>query len=157
MTRTPPGRRTPPLPRGHSAPPSRRDPRGPGAATNAALRHHHRQRLPRYWFAHRLLLTLSGQKPVHWMVGHTLGAAYDQLVALAPLAPLRPVPGGTRCPAPSVRRCDEFRPDPDVIEAFARIESGGRLLALAFRLERGRDTRWRCSAVDIGADLPVDA
>ena len=157
MNRTTPGRRAPLRPRGHSAPPPRRDPRGPGAAANAALRRRELERLPRYWFANRLLLTLSGQKPVHWMLGHTLGTAYDQLIALAPLTPLRPAPGGVRTPAPAVRRCDEFRPGPGVIEAFARIESGDRLHALAFRLERGRDARWRCSAVDIGAALQVDA
>ncbi|MGX8906406.1 Rv3235 family protein [Streptomyces netropsis] len=129
-----------------SAPPRRTDPRRPGP--DPAARHRERERLPRYWFANRLLLTLSGQRPVHWMLGHTLGAAYDQLTALAPQAPLRPAPPGRR--APVVRRCDEFRPRPEVIEAFARIASGDRLRALAFRLERGTDLRWRCSAVELG-------
>ncbi|MFE0044797.1 Rv3235 family protein [Streptomyces albireticuli] len=113
---------------------------------DAAARRRERERLPRYWFAERLLLTLSGQRPVHWMLGHTLGAAYDQLAALAPQAPLRPAPPAR---TPVVRRCDEFSPRPGVIEAFARIASGDRLHALAFRLERGRDLRWRCSAVEL--------
>ncbi|MEU5430344.1 Rv3235 family protein [Streptomyces olivoreticuli] len=112
-----------------------------------AARRREREGLPRYWFANRLLLTLSGQRPVHWMLGHTVGAAYDQLAALAPQAPLRPPPPGR---TPFVRRCDEFRPRPGVIEAFARIVSGDRLQALAFRLEHGTDRRWRCSAVELG-------
>ncbi|MGP3952705.1 Rv3235 family protein [Streptomyces sp. 7N604] len=151
-----------------AAPPRRRDARRPGgprpsgagaaaaagpvgAAAAAALRRRELERHPRYWFANRLLLILSGQKPVHWMLGHTLGAAYDQLVQLAPLAPLRPgaTAGGGRT-APVVARCGEYRPAPGVIEAFARILSGDRLTALAFRLERCRDDRWRCSAVELG-------
>ncbi|MFH8790788.1 Rv3235 family protein [Streptomyces roseoverticillatus] len=129
-----------------TAPPRRTDARRPHAAP-AAARRRERERLPRYWFAERLLLTLSGQRPVHWMLGHTLGAAYDQLAVLAPYAPLRPAPPGR---SPAVRHCDEFRPSPGVIEAFARIAAGDRLLALAFRLEHCTDQRWRCSAVELG-------
>ncbi|WP_234365562.1 Rv3235 family protein [Streptomyces sp. RTd22] len=106
-----------------------------------------RDRLPHYWFAHRLLLTLSGQRPVHTLLGHALPDAYDQLIALAPRAPLRPAAG---CAAPVVRRCGEYRPRHGVIEAFARIASADRLSALAFRLELGADARWRCAAVDLG-------
>ncbi|MFF3768395.1 Rv3235 family protein [Streptomyces sp. NPDC001922] len=149
-----------------SVPPGRRDSRRPGAAGAApwaALRRRERERQPRYWFADRLLLTLSGQKPVHWMLGHTLGGAYDQLVLLAPLAPLRPSgpaspgsPGpGSPGPAPYVGRCDEYRPEPGVIEAFARIVYGDRVRALAFRLEQGPDDRWRCSAVELGLPAPT--
>ncbi|PGH50120.1 hypothetical protein CRI70_13900 [Streptomyces sp. Ru87] len=118
---------------------------------------HRRELRPRHWFANRLLLTLSGQKPVHWMLGHTVGQAYEQLVRLAPLTPLRP-PAGRRG-APVVARCDEYRPEPHVIEAFARILTGERVQALAFRLEHGADGRWRCSAVDLGFDpaAPVTA
>ncbi|PSJ27164.1 hypothetical protein B7P34_19015 [Streptosporangium nondiastaticum] len=134
-----------------TAPPRRTDTRRPhpapaSAAATAAARRRERERLPRYWFAERLLLTLSGQRPVHWMLGHTLGPAYDQLAALAPYAPLRPAPPGR---SPAVRHCDEFRPSPGVIEAFARIAAGDRLLALAFRLEHCTDQRWRCSAVEL--------
>ncbi|WKU45122.1 Rv3235 family protein [Streptomyces sp. VNUA116] len=137
-----------------TAPPRRTDTRRPHPATAtasataaaAAARRRERERLPRYWFAERLLLTLSGQRPVHWMLGHTLGPAYDQLAALAPYAPLRPAPPGR---SPAVRHCDEFRPSPGVIEAFARIAAGDRLLALAFRLEHCTDQRWRCSAVEL--------
>ncbi|CAM5525468.1 Rv3235 family protein [Streptomyces abikoensis] len=128
-----------------SAPPRRTDSRRP--APDPAARRRERERLPRYWFAERLLLTLSGQRPVHWMLGHTLSPAYDQLAALAPYAPLRPAPPGR---GPAVRHCGEFRPSPNVIEAFARIAAGDRLLALAFHLERCTDQRWRCSAVELG-------
>lgn len=115
-------------------------------AALAALRRE-RDRLPHYWFAHRLLLTLSGQRPVHTLLGHALPDAYDQLIALAPRSPLRPAAGRA---APVVRRCGEYRPRHGVIEAFARIASGDRLSALAFRLELGADARWRCAAVDLG-------
>ncbi|MEU6080512.1 Rv3235 family protein [Streptomyces sp. NPDC047108] len=134
-------------------PPGRPGPGGgpPSGGAAAALRRRERDRQPRYWFAHRLLLVLSGAKPVHWMLGHTLGAAYDQLVQLAPLMPLRPTTGpGGRSATPVVTGCGEYRPAPGVIEAFARVRSGDRLRAVAFRLERGRDERWRCSAVELG-------
>ncbi|WPB92837.1 Rv3235 family protein [Streptomyces malaysiensis] len=116
------------------------------AAATAAWRQ--RDRLPRYWFANRLVLTLSGQRPVHTLLGHALPAAYDQLIELAPRAPLRPA--GTRATAPVVRRCGEYQPRHGVIEAFARIASGDRLSALAFRLELSADARWRCAAIDLG-------
>ncbi|MFF4225750.1 Rv3235 family protein [Streptomyces abikoensis] len=132
---------------GPAAPPRRTDSRRP-AADAAARRHERERRHPRYWFAERLLLTLSGQRPVHWMLGHTLPPAYDQLAELAPGAPLRPVPPGHGIPF--VRHCDEFQPRPGVIEAFARIASGDRLRALAFRLEHCPDRRWRCAAVELG-------
>ncbi|GAA0480688.1 Rv3235 family protein [Streptomyces stramineus] len=132
-------------PGGRTAPPRRTDARRPQPAP--AARRRERERLPRYWFAERLLLTLSGQRPVHWMLGHTLGAAYDQLAVLAPQAPLRPAPPGR---APFVRHCGEFLPRPGVIEAYARVVVGDRLHALAFRLERGTDRRWRCAAVELG-------
>ncbi|MFD8383410.1 Rv3235 family protein [Streptomyces sp. NPDC059679] len=144
-----------------SGPPRRRDsrrPAGPGPASYApgsvsrtaavAARRRERERLPRYWFANQLLLTLSGQRPVHALLGHTLPAAYDRLIELAPQAPLRPP--GARDSAPVVQRCGEYEPRQGVIEAFARIACGDRLRALAFRLELGPDARWRCAAIDIG-------
>ena len=160
MDSTTEGRRAPGQSRGRSGPPPRRDPRGPGPGTvpsGGVRRRHSRDLLPRYWFANRLLLTLSGQKPVHWMLGHTVGAAYEQLVRLAPLAPLAPLrsPRGPVVPAPVVARCNEYRPEPDVIEAYARIACGERVRALAFRLEHGRDERWRCAAVDLGVDADI--
>ncbi|MEU4886129.1 MULTISPECIES: Rv3235 family protein [Streptomyces] len=149
--------------RGRNGPPARRDPRGP-APTGAvpgtvARRRRERELLARYWFADRLLLTLSGQRPVHWMLGHTAGPAYEQLVRLAPRAPLAPPRTsvrGTR-PVPVVGRCDEYRPRPGVIEAYARVLTGDRVRALAFRLEHGRDGRWRCSAVELGPEPGVPA
>ncbi|WP_347566601.1 Rv3235 family protein [Streptomyces griseocarneus] len=81
------------------------------------------------------------------MLGYALGPAYDQLTELAPARPCAPSRRGA---TPVVRRCDEFRPRPGVIEAYARIASGDRLQALAFRLEHCPDLRWRCSAVELG-------
>ncbi|MGV9854052.1 Rv3235 family protein [Streptomyces sp. NPDC003442] len=138
---------TPPVPAAHRAPTaSRAAAVSRSAAAAAAWRE--RDRLPRYWFANRLVLTLSGQRPVHTLLGHALPAAYDQLIELAPRAPLRPA--GERATGPLVRRCGEYQPRHGVIEAFARITSGDRLTALAFRLELGADARWRCAAIDLG-------
>lgn len=137
-----------------SGPPRRRDsrrPAGPGSVSRtaaAAARRRELERLPRYWFANQLLLTLSGRRPVHTLLGHTLPDAYDRLIELAPQAPLRPAE--SRDSAPVVRRCDEYQPRQGVIEAFARIAYGDRLRALAFRLELAPDTRWRCATFDIG-------
>lgn len=117
----------------------------------AAARRRAQESRPHHWFAQQLLLALSGQRPVHALLGHALPAAYDRLAELAPQAPLwpAPVPGG-RGPVPTVRDCGLCRPRRGVIEAFARIAAGERLRALAFRLELGADARWRCAALDIG-------
>ncbi|MFC9912569.1 Rv3235 family protein [Streptomyces sp. NPDC059862] len=96
-------------------------------------------------FADRLLLVLSGQRPVHAMLRHTAGPAYDELARLAERGPLR-----TRGPRPVVRDVGYYEPRPGAIEAFARIGAGDRLRAMAFRLELGRDHRWRCTAVELG-------
>ncbi|MFD9793244.1 Rv3235 family protein, partial [Streptomyces sp. NPDC059070] len=125
-------------------PAGRRDGAGPGRPGAAEAAYARRQRLPRYWFAERLLAVLSGRRPVHWMLGHTVGEAYEQLVVLAPAGPLR-----AAC-RPVVRHCDEYVPREGVIEAFARIGAGEQVRALAFRLEQGADLRWRCAAVEVG-------
>ncbi|MFJ8086440.1 Rv3235 family protein [Streptomyces sp. NPDC096205] len=98
-------------------------------------------------FADRLVLVLSGQRPVHWMLRHTVGQAYDDLARLAERGPLR-TRGGVR---PVVRDIGYYVPSNDAIEAFARIAAGDRLRAMAFRLELGQDHRWRCTAVELGA------
>ncbi|MBV7698983.1 Rv3235 family protein [Streptomyces sp. TRM70350] len=100
-------------------------------------------------FADRLLLVLSGQRPVHAMLRHTVGPAYDDLARLAEHGPLR-----TRGPRPVIRDIGYFEPRPGAIEAFARIGTGDRLRAMAFRLELGRDHRWRCTAVELGGPRP---
>lgn len=134
-------------------PRSRRDSRRPStprpmAQAAAAARRQERERQPRHWFADQLLLTLSGRRPVHTLLGHTLPDVYDRLAELAPLAPLRPA--DPRGHTPVVRGCGQYQPRQGVIEAFARIASGDRLRALAFRLELGTDGRWRCAAVELG-------
>ncbi|WP_344054555.1 Rv3235 family protein, partial [Streptomyces thermoalcalitolerans] len=96
-------------------------------------------------FADRLLAVLSGQRPVHWMLRHTAGRAYDELAWLAERGALR-----TRGVRPVVRDVGYYEPRPGVVEAFARIGAGDRLRAMAFRLEQGRDRRWRCTAVELG-------
>ncbi|MFF8955710.1 Rv3235 family protein [Streptomyces sp. NPDC014894] len=128
-------------------PAGRHDQRRPAGVAASAVARARRQR-PHYWFADRLLAVLSGRRPVHWMLGHTVGDAYEQLVRLAPAAPLLPADRLT----PVVRHCGEYHPGPGVIEAFARIGSGDRVSAMAFRLEQGPDQRWRCSAVELGGE-----
>ncbi|MFD1831861.1 MULTISPECIES: Rv3235 family protein [Streptomyces] len=135
-----------------TAPPGRRDSRRPARPAHSAVlaaRQRERDRQPHYWFAHRLVLVLSGLRPVHLLLGHTRGQAYEQLARLAPHAPLRPAAAGA--PAPAVRQVGWCRPGPGAVEAFARITAGDRLRALAFRLEQGRDGRWLCCAVELDA------
>ncbi|MFJ7152610.1 Rv3235 family protein [Streptomyces sp. NPDC100445] len=128
-------------------PPTRRDPRRPGGApprtpsrpaATAAVR-------PPDLFADRLLAVLSGQRPVHWMLRHTAGRAYDDLARLAERGPLRAL--GAR---PVVHDIGYYVPSEGALEVFARVGAGGRLRAMAFRLERGNDLRWRCTAVETG-------
>ncbi|MGW5636114.1 Rv3235 family protein [Streptomyces sp. NPDC003832] len=100
-------------------------------------------------FADRLLAVLSGRRPVHYMLRHTAGRAYDDLAWLAERGPLRAADGtGGACPV--IRDIGYYVPSPGAIEAFARIGAGDRLRAMAFRLEQGRDLRWRCTAVELG-------
>ncbi|EGX55504.1 hypothetical protein SZN_32596 [Streptomyces zinciresistens K42] len=96
-------------------------------------------------FADRLLLVLSGQRPVHSMLRHTVGRAYDDLAVLAERGTLR-----TRGTRPVVRDLGWFEPRPGAVEVFARIGAGDQLRAMAFRLEQGGDLRWRCTAVELG-------
>ncbi|MFI9603538.1 Rv3235 family protein [Streptomyces sp. NPDC052043] len=96
-------------------------------------------------FADRLLAVLSGQRPVHWMLRHTAGRAYDELAWLAERGALR-----TRGARPVVCDIGYYEPRPGAVEAFARIGAGDQLRAMAFRLEQGRDRRWRCTAVELG-------
>jgi len=96
-------------------------------------------------FADLLLAVLSGQRPVHSMLRHTAGRAYDELAWLAERGPLRA--RGTR---PVVRDIGYYVPRAGAVEAFARIGAGEQLRAMAFRLEQGQDLRWRCTAVELG-------
>ncbi|MGW1771486.1 Rv3235 family protein [Streptomyces sp. NPDC002104] len=118
----------------------------------------HRGGGPHHWFAERLLAVLSGRRPVHSLIGHTIGPAYDQLITLAPADPPheRPYerPYEARRLSPVLHGCGRFTPGPGVIEAFARIATGDRLTALAFRLEQGPDLRWRCAAVELQGPRP---
>ncbi|KQX53640.1 hypothetical protein ASE09_05120 [Streptomyces sp. Root66D1] len=82
---------------------------------------------------------------MHWMLGHTVGEAYEQLVRIAPETPLR-----SHGPRPVLRRCSvQLGEDRTALEAFATIATGARVRAMAFRLERGEDQRWRCAAVEL--------
>ncbi|OEU87578.1 hypothetical protein DB35_26990 [Streptomyces abyssalis] len=111
-----------------------------------------RERQPPYWFASRLVLVLSGQRPVHTLLGHTRSSAYEHLSGLASHAPLRP--RGADRTSPSVLDARGSRPRDGVIEAFARIVTGDRQRAMAFRLELCADRRWRCTAVELDGQSP---
>ncbi|MEU9182973.1 Rv3235 family protein [Streptomyces sp. NPDC048484] len=104
-------------------------------------------------FADRLVEVLSGRRPVHCMLRHTAGRAYDELAWLAERGLLRT--HGTR---PVVRDIGYYVPRSGAVEAFARIGAGDQLRAMAFRLEQGPDLRWRCTAVELGgARMPRTA
>jgi hypothetical protein len=97
-------------------------------------------------FADLLLAVLSGRRPVHSMLRHTAGRAYDELAWLAERGPLR----ATHGTHPVVRDIGYYVAGPGALEVFARIGAGDRLRAMAFRLEHGPDQRWRCTAVELG-------
>ena len=165
--------RRPPTPgvhgRGHRAPvrkgpPGRRDSRRPGSHPGAvagrpsasALRAaaaRERERQPPYWFASRLVLVLSGQQPVHSMLRYTRSTAYETLTGLASHTPLRP--RGADRTSPAVLDARGSQPRDGVIEAFARIVTGDRQRAIAFRLELCPDRRWRCAAVELDGQSPA--
>ncbi|MEU0006947.1 Rv3235 family protein [Streptomyces sp. NPDC006314] len=105
-----------------------------------------RQPRPTDLFADRLLAVLSGQRPVHWMLRHTAGRAYDDLARLAERSPLRALG-----PRPVVHDIGYYVPTDGALEVFARVAAGDRLRAVAFRLELGEDLRWRCTAVEAGS------
>lgn len=123
-------------------PANRRDQRRP-----AVVPAQRRRITPHELFAERLLTVLSGERPVHWMLNHTVGHGYQQLVELAPHAPFQ-----ARGPRPVVRTCRALPLRPGVVEASACISTGDQVRAMAFRLERGSDLRWRCAAVELGGE-----
>lgn len=117
------------------------------AAPQSPHRPRHRLTPPRR-FAELLLLVLSGRRPVHSLLTHTRGHAFDQVTTLATTTPLRPRGADQR--AAVLASVHGQTPREGVIEVCARIRAGGRDRALAFRLENGPDARWRCSAVHLG-------
>nr|WP_062203714.1 Rv3235 family protein [Streptomyces sp. NBRC 109706] len=132
---------------------SNRGPRPTGPAGRRVDSRHPRHRSrpsppprPQEWFAGRLLLVLSGQRPVTILLGHVRDTAYEQLGQLAPLAPLRPEGGG---PAPRLLLVRGSCPASSAIEACALVRVGERTRALAFRLERRPGGGWRCTAVEL--------
>ncbi|WP_156722408.1 Rv3235 family protein [Streptomyces apocyni] len=137
---------------GTTRPPTRADARRPssGGPTRAPLHQHRRPPLTTL-FTERLLAVLSGQRPVHWMLRHTSGQAYDDLARLAEHTPLRAT--GHRA---AIRDIGHYVPRAGAIEVFARISADGHLHAMAFRLEQAADLRWRCTAVEVGGRGPSD-
>ncbi|WP_406727278.1 Rv3235 family protein [Streptomyces sp. GD-15H] len=123
--------------------------RRPALPASALRRPRPPQPRPTDRFAELLLAVLSGQRPVHSMLRHTAGRAYDELADLAERGPLR-----TRGTRPVVRDIGYYVPREGALEVFARIGAGDRLRAMAFRLEQGQDLRWRCTAVELGGTRP---
>lgn len=151
-----PGAGTPARPPGGGSPPGP-VPSAPPSAVSAPEAAHGGARFsvrprPTDVFAERLLAVLSGTRPVHCMLRHTAGRAYDELVWLAERGALRA--RGTR---PVIRDIGYYVARPGAVEAFARIGAGDRLRAMAFRLEQGPDLRWRCTAIEVGGPrMPHD-
>lgn len=139
----PPGRRDSRRPETRSSP----APARPSASALRAAAQRERERQPPYWFARRLLLVLSGQHPVHTLIRHVRSSAYEQLSLLATVAPLRPQ--GPDRTTPALLEARGTRPRDGVIEAFARVSTGGRQRAIAFRLEYSAQRRWLCAAVEL--------
>jgi uncharacterized protein DUF6459 len=137
-----------------SRPATARPPASPSASALRAAAARERERQPPFWFASRLVLVLSGQRPVHTLLGHIRSSAYEQLSGLASHAPLRP--RGADRTSPAVLDARGSRPRDGVIEAFARIVTGDRQRAMAFRLELCPDRRWRCAAVELDGQSPSD-
>ncbi len=146
---------------GRRRPPGRRDARRPGGGGGSGVTAGERagaraggagRRVappsdrPTDVFAERLVGVLSGQLPVHSMLRHTVGRAYDDLARLAERGVLR-TRGGVR---PVVRDIGYYVARAGALEVFVRVGAGERVRALAFRLERGEDRRWRCVAIDAG-------
>lgn len=137
----PPGSRPP-----GSRPPGRHDSRVPEPRRpHQPLRPVQPPPHPSELFTERLLLVLSGQRPLHWVARHIAHTAYDDLARLAESRPLGTA-GGHR---PAVHRVGHYEVRPGVFEVFARVGAGTALRALAFRLHRGDDQRWRCTAVEV--------
>lgn len=129
---------------GPSGPQGRGDSRRPAAAKDDL---HHR-------FAELLLAVLTGKRPASALLGRVSPAVYDQVWELAQSyggggpATTGPRPGSRAATAaPRVLRCRRCSPRPGVAEAAAVVWTAGRARALAFRLERGQDGRWRCTAL----------
>ncbi|MEW1924385.1 MULTISPECIES: Rv3235 family protein [unclassified Streptomyces] len=138
-----------PRPPAPTRPPGRTDPRRPAAARTPTRPPRTPPQPPPHpteLFTERLLLVLSGQKPVHWAARHIAHTAFDDLTRLAERTPL--TVNGRR---PTIHRIGHYEPCPGVYEVFARIGTGATLSALAFRLHLGADQRWRCTAVEVGA------
>nr|WP_206324525.1 MULTISPECIES: Rv3235 family protein [unclassified Streptomyces] len=142
---TPPAAARPTVP-GQGGPGRRPRRPGSGSGSGSGSGGASRRTLPVHTaFAERLVAVLSGERPVHSMLGLTVGEAYEQLVRLAPRTVSRGL--GAR---PVLRRCAAQPHSGDaVLEVFASLAAGHRVRALAFRLERGDDHRWRCAAVEL--------
>ncbi|WP_107467961.1 Rv3235 family protein, partial [Streptomyces sp. MA5143a] len=67
-------------------------------------------------FADLLLAVLSGRRPVHSMLRHTAGRAYDELAWLAERGPLRAAHGTD----PVIRDIGYYVAAPGALEVFAR-------------------------------------
>ncbi|MFE0102737.1 Rv3235 family protein [Streptomyces sp. NPDC059009] len=144
--RSRPGTRPPGARPGTGRPPGRQDTRHPGGRPlRTPPRPPQPPPHPTELFTDRLLLVLSGQRPMHWVARHIAHTAYDDLAELAERRPLN-VNGH----APAVHRIGHYQPQPGVYEVFARIGAGTSLRALAFRLHLGADQRWKCTAVQTG-------
>ncbi|MFJ4715798.1 Rv3235 family protein [Streptomyces sp. NPDC088785] len=130
-------------PRRTSRPPARRDTRRPPRVRPQAPPH------PAERFTDLLLLVLAGRRPAVWFARHAQGHAFEDLLWLLAHRPL-----DRSGPSPRVHDIGHYEPDSGTFEVFARIAVGPRLHALAFRLTRAEDLRWRCTAVELDTRPP---
>jgi Family of unknown function (DUF6459) len=141
-------------PRKVTAPPGRNDPRRGGARRTDPRRPGEAPTRPaprggdmRRWFAQALVDTLAGRRPAATLMRVTSADVYQRLWALADEGLLRVPP---RDPSPKVITCRHSAPAPGVLEVGAVVWAADRSRALAFRLERDRNQRWRCTALETG-------
>ncbi len=89
----------------------------------------------------RLLEVLAGLRPVGQLQRDTSLELYDELAATVPTGPRA---GGPRPTRRDVRSLHLQEHPEGVAEVCATVHRGGRVTALAFRLE-GRSGAWRCT------------
>lgn len=107
---------------------------------------------PRGWVARLVqgvLEVVSGDRPVTQLTRWTSADVYADLHRRVSVAARTAPPGlrgGRRAAVRSVHVCE---PVDGVAEASAVVSRGGRLTAMAVRLE-GLDGRWQCTALELG-------
>ena len=107
---------------------------------------------PRSWsarIAQAVIEVMAGDRPVAQLVRWTSPEVHDQVARRARLAARAGSAARQAAPRAVVRSVRLCSPTEGVVEASAVVSRGGRVNALALRLERA-DGRWRCTALETG-------